>query len=50
MEMNKAIILDAGEGKRLRPLTRLKPKCLLQLYEMTIMEHQLTNLSRAHKV
>lgn len=40
----KAVILDAGEGKRLRPLTSLKPKCLLKLNDVTILEHQLMNL------
>lgn len=39
-----AVILNAGEGKRLRPLTNLKPKCLLKLNNVTILEHQLTNL------
>lgn len=39
-----AVILNAGEGKRLRPLTSPKPKCLLRLNEATILEHQLTNL------
>lgn len=42
--MDKAIILAAGEGKRLRPLTNLKPKCLLELNGTTILEHQLRNL------
>jgi choline kinase len=41
-----AIILNAGEGKRLRPLTNLKPKCLLKLNNATILEHQLINLIR----
>ena len=41
-----AVILDAGEGKRLRPLTNPKPKCLLKLNDATILEHQLTNLSK----
>jgi len=40
----KAVILNAGEGKRLRPLTTLKPKCLLRLNTITILEHQLNNL------
>jgi choline kinase len=41
-----AVILNAGEGKRLRPLTSLKPKCLLKLNNATILEHQLINLAR----
>lgn len=43
--MDKAIILNAGEGKRLRPLTEFMPKCLLKLNEITILEHQLANLA-----
>lgn len=42
--MDKAVILNAGEGKRLRPLTSVKPKCLLKLNSLTILEHQLSNL------
>lgn len=42
--MKKAIVLEAGEGKRLRPLTNSLPKCLLRLNEKTILEHQLENL------
>jgi choline kinase len=42
-----AVILDAGESKRLRPLTSLKPKCLLRLNDMTILEHQLINLKKS---
>jgi choline kinase len=45
MNMN-AVILNAGEGKRLRPLTNLKPKCLLKLNGVTILEHQLANLMK----
>jgi choline kinase len=41
-----AVILNAGEGKRLRPLTNLKPKCLLKLNNATILEYQLINLIR----
>ena len=40
-----AAILNAGEGKRLRPLTSLKPKCLLKLNKATILEHQLINVA-----
>lgn len=42
--MKKAIILSAGESKRLRPLTRNMPKCLVKIGNMTILEHQLSNL------
>ena len=42
--MDKAVILNAGEGKRMRPLTSVKPKCLLRLNSLTILEHQLVNL------
>jgi len=41
-----AVILNAGEGKRLRPLTSLKPKCLLRLNDVTMLEHQLINLMK----
>jgi len=43
----KAIILNAGEGRRLRPLTISKPKCLLKLNKVTILEHQLTNIAKS---
>lgn len=40
----KAIIIAAGIGKRLRPLTDDKPKCLLEVGGKTIMERQLETL------
>lgn len=43
-KITKAIILNAGEGKRLRPLTSNNPKCLLTLGKRTILDCQLTNL------
>ena len=48
MYVYKTIILDAGEGKRLQPLTNLMPKCLLKLNEITILEHQLENLVKCN--
>lgn len=44
MNINKAIILAAGIGSRLRPLTNDLPKCLLKLNSITILEHQIKNL------
>lgn len=42
--MEKAIILNAGKGRRLRPLTENVPKCLIEIGNKTILEHQLSNL------
>ena len=35
------IILAAGEGKRLKPLTQDKPKCLINLFGKSLLQHQL---------
>lgn len=35
----KMIILAAGEGKRLRPLTKDKPKCMVKYQEKEIISH-----------
>ncbi|OGZ18336.1 MAG: hypothetical protein A2Z68_00350 [Candidatus Nealsonbacteria bacterium RBG_13_38_11] len=40
----KAIILAAGMGSRLRPLTNDKPKCLLEINGRTILDRQLEAL------
>ena len=40
----KAIILAAGQGIRLRPLTDDKPKCLVELAGKPLLEHQLAIL------
>ena len=34
----KAIILSAGEGKRLRPLTNEKPKSMVKLFNKSLLE------------
>jgi len=44
--LNKAIILAAGVGSRLRPLTDDRPKCLLEVGGRMIIDHQVNALRR----
>jgi choline kinase len=37
----KLIILGAGEGKRLLPLTQNIPKCMVKIFEKPLLEHQI---------
>jgi len=39
-----AIILAAGEGKRLRPLTEKQPKCMVKLFGKSLLEWQLQTM------
>lgn len=41
-----AIILAAGEGKRLRPLTSDTPKCLIELFGKSLIEWQVEALKK----
>jgi len=41
----KAIILSAGQGRRLMPLTEVTPKCCLQPGGISILEWQITQLA-----
>ena len=43
----KAIILSAGQGRRLLPLTENRPKCLIPLATRSLLEWQLRNLAQA---
>ncbi len=44
----KAIILASGIGKRLKPITDEKPKCLVKINEKSILEYQLDSLYRSN--
>jgi|LWDU01.1.fsa_nt_gi choline kinase len=39
----KAIILAAGQGQRLRPLTNDKPKCMVKLFAKSLLDWQIKN-------
>lgn len=43
----KAVILAAGQGSRLRPLTDRLPKCLVPMYRRPMIEYQMEYLDRA---
>lgn len=45
--MTKAIILAAGMGSRLRPLTEDRPKCLVELAGKPLLDHQIRTLQSA---
>ena len=40
----KIIILAAGQGVRLRPLTDTKPKCMVEYNEKSIIDHLLQTI------
>jgi bifunctional UDP-N-acetylglucosamine pyrophosphorylase/glucosamine-1-phosphate N-acetyltransferase len=47
MAISEAVVLAAGEGKRLRPLTYTRPKCMIELAGKPILAHVLENLASA---
>ncbi|HEX8620335.1 MAG TPA: phosphocholine cytidylyltransferase family protein [Allosphingosinicella sp.] len=47
MPIEKVIILSAGKGSRLLPLTAERPKCLIQLSGRSLLEWQLDALAEA---
>jgi choline kinase len=47
MQVGKAIILSAGQGRRLAPLTESRPKCLVDLSGRSVLHWQLKHLREA---
>lgn len=43
----KAILLSAGQGKRLFPFTKNRPKCMIEIEGSTVIEYQINALKRA---
>ena len=43
----KALLLAAGYGKRLRPFTNNKPKCLIEIRGIPLLEYWLKNLEKS---
>ncbi len=47
MSVTKAIVLSAGQGKRLMPLTADRPKCMIQVAGRSILSRQVDALAAA---
>lgn len=45
--ITRAIVLSAGQGKRLLPLTESRPKCLIDLSGRSVLAWQLLHLAKA---
>ncbi|MBU1346486.1 MAG: phosphocholine cytidylyltransferase family protein [Alphaproteobacteria bacterium] len=45
--IKRAIVLSAGQGRRLLPLTETRPKCLIELGERSLLAWQLMHLEAA---
>ena len=42
----RAVLLSAGQGRRLLPLTAETPKCALQVQERSLLEWQIQELAK----
>ncbi len=45
--MTHAIILAAGKGERLMPLTKNMPKCCIEFNHITLLQYQINNFKKA---
>lgn len=45
--LKTAIILSAGRGTRLKPITNHTPKAMCQIHGLSLLEHHIVNLARA---
>lgn len=45
--MKNAMILAAGRGERLKPITDIQPKALCKINNIPVLEHHLLNLEKA---
>ena len=42
----QAVVLAAGEGRRLRPYTDARPKALIPFLNVAVLDHALARLAR----
>jgi mannose-1-phosphate guanylyltransferase len=45
----RALLLAAGFGERLRPVTEMTPKCLVSIGEKPLLQHWLERLADSHQ-
>ena len=46
----KAMILAAGKGERLMPLTKNMPKCCIEFNHITLLQYQINNFKKVSSI